>query len=188
MGRRTSLSADAAKPRDGVVAPRRRDMADGDVHRWIPYTDPLNWIRVAGAPDAHYVGNPQPYTSVLLALRHQTAVFLTELSRWSADCACTCRSIVHGPCGCSHERARLASRLRRRRAGIAEGRAATATHRQALRRRAHRGQSAGHQSQAHRRALPERTSTPRRPFRQTRVSARFLPRSQAATGAPSQIF
>lgn len=46
------------------------DMADGDVHRWLPYTDPQNWTRVADAP-AGYTGNPQPYTSVLLALRHQ---------------------------------------------------------------------------------------------------------------------
>lgn len=46
------------------------NMADGDVHRWIPYTDPLNWLRVAGAPPG-YTGNPQPYTSVLLPLRHQ---------------------------------------------------------------------------------------------------------------------
>lgn len=47
------------------------NMADGDVHRWNPYTDPLNWTRVAGAPPG-YTANPQPYTSVLLALRHQT--------------------------------------------------------------------------------------------------------------------
>jgi hypothetical protein len=46
------------------------NMEDGDVHRWNPYSDPVNWTRVAGAPPG-YTGNPQPYTSVLLALRHQ---------------------------------------------------------------------------------------------------------------------
>jgi hypothetical protein len=59
--------------RDGTVFVAS-NMADGDVHKWTPYTDPLNWTRVAGAPsDSSYFGNPQPYTSVLLALRHQTA-------------------------------------------------------------------------------------------------------------------
>jgi hypothetical protein len=61
--------------RDGTVFVAS-NMADGDVHRWNPYTDPLNWTRVAGAPPSDptgsYSGNPQPYTSVLLALRHQT--------------------------------------------------------------------------------------------------------------------
>ena len=60
--------------RDGSVFVAS-NMADGDVHRWIPYTDPLNWIRVAAAPPSDptgsYSGNPQPYTSALLALRHQ---------------------------------------------------------------------------------------------------------------------
>ena len=57
--------------RDGTVFVAS-NMADGDVYRWTPSTDPLNWTRVANAPpEDSYFGNPQPYTSVLLALRHQ---------------------------------------------------------------------------------------------------------------------
>jgi hypothetical protein len=55
--------------RDGTVF-NASNMADGDVFRWTPGNDPLNWTRVAAAPPT-YSGNPQPYTSVLLALRHQ---------------------------------------------------------------------------------------------------------------------
>lgn len=58
--------------RDGAVFVAS-NMADGGVYKWTPYTDPLNWTRVADAPpESSYLGNPQPYTSVLLALRHQT--------------------------------------------------------------------------------------------------------------------
>lgn len=46
------------------------NMEDGDVYRWTPGDDPMNWTRVADAPPG-YTGNPQPYTSVLLPLRHQ---------------------------------------------------------------------------------------------------------------------
>jgi hypothetical protein len=55
--------------RDGSVFVAS-NMQDGDVYRWTPGNDPLNWTRVAGAPPG-YFGNPQPYTSVLLALRHK---------------------------------------------------------------------------------------------------------------------
>lgn len=46
-------------------------MADDSIEKWHPYTDPTNWTDVvAGAPAPFYEGNPQPYSAVLLPLRH----------------------------------------------------------------------------------------------------------------------
>lgn len=54
------------------------EMADGAHEKWIPYTDPTNWhspnpdptVDVT-PPASFYKGNPQPYSAVLLPLRHE---------------------------------------------------------------------------------------------------------------------
>jgi Domain of unknown function (DUF1929)/Kelch motif len=60
--------------RDGTVFVAS-NMEDGNVYKWTPYSDPLAWTRVAGAPPDFgpgrgYQSNPQPYTTVILPLRH----------------------------------------------------------------------------------------------------------------------
>ncbi|MBD1847282.1 DUF1929 domain-containing protein [Cyanobacteria bacterium FACHB-63] len=82
--------------RDGTVFVAS-NMADGDVYRWNPSTNPLNWTRVADAPPGgSYSGNPQPYTSVLLALRHETD-YTPEVMVCGRETAYTIRPLDRAP-------------------------------------------------------------------------------------------